>query len=354
VRAVSSSTPDLRDLAREVLTGEEVYLVGGAVRDELLGRELVDLDIVCSDPKKAARLFAKESGGAPFPLSERHGAWRVTFVGGECVDFTPLRGTLAEDLALRDFTVNAIAEPLAGGEVVDPFDGRRDLAERRLRVVSERVFDDDPLRLLRAVRLEQELGLALDRESEELVRSHAGLVSSPAGERILAELEKLAWSGYERLEELGLLAPLDGSLALADRVERALVDTSWLRLVTVFGEHLQRFPISNELDRYSGKLLRAQPPADDSPRQIHRFRRATEPWALDALAFLGAAEYAAAVRLARETEPDEPLLRGDQLGVPPNPLVGELLELIAEERAAGTISTREEALELVRRRLQER
>jgi hypothetical protein len=124
--------------------------------------------------------------------------------------------------------------------------------------------------------------------------------------------------------------------------------------VTVFGEHLQRFPISNELDRYSGKLLRAQPPADDSPRQIHRFRRATEPWALDALAFLGAAEYADAVRLARETEPDEPLLRGDQLGVPPNPLVGELLELIAEERAAGTISTREEALELVRRRLQER
>jgi hypothetical protein len=337
---VSSSTPDLLDLVREVLTGEEVYLVGGAVRDELLGRELADLDIVCSDPKKAARLFAKTSGGAPFPLSERHGAWRVTFVGGECVDFTPLRGTLAEDLALRDFTVNAIADPLAGGEVVDPFDGRRDLAERRLRVVSERVFDDDPLRLLRAVRLEQELGLALDRKSEALVRSHAGLVSAPAGE--------------ERLEELGLLAPLDGSLALAGRVERELVDTSWLRLVTVFGEHLQRFPISNELDRYSGKLLRAQPPADDSPRQIHRFRRATEPWALDALAFLGAAEYADAVRLARETEPDEPLLRGDQLGVPPNPLVGELLELIAEERAAGTISTREEALELVRRRLQER
>jgi tRNA nucleotidyltransferase/poly(A) polymerase len=340
------------DLVREVLAEEDAYLVGGAVRDELLGRELVDLDVVCSNPRQAARAFAKESGGAPFPLSERHGAWRVTFPGGECVDFTPLRGTLAEDLALRDFTVNAIAEPLAGGETVDPFDGRRDLAEHRLGVVSERVFDNDPLRLLRAVRFEEELGLRLDKQSEKLVRSHAELVSAPAGERILAELEKLGWSGYERLEELGLLAPLGGSLALFERVERELVDTSWLRLVIVFGERLHQFPISNELDRYADKLLRAKRPADGSPREIHRFRRATEPWALDAVAFIGAPELADLVRLARETEPDEPLLRGDQLGVPPNPLVGELLDLVAEERAAGTISTREEALELVKRRLE--
>jgi hypothetical protein len=106
------------------------------------------------------------------------------------------------------------------------------------------------------------------------------------------------------------------------------------------------------LNRYLGTLLRAQPPADDSPRQIHRFRHATEPWAIDALAFLGLGKYAEDVRIARETEPDEPLLRGDELGVSPGPLVGELLELIAEERAAGTISTREQALELVRRRLE--
>jgi hypothetical protein len=347
---VSSST---LESVRELLGGERAYLVGGAVRDELLGRELIDLDIVCADPKQAARAFAAKSGGAPFPLSERHGAWRVTFPGGECVDFTPLRGTLAEDLALRDFTVNAIAEPLAGGETVDPYDGRRDLDEGRLRVVSERVFDDDPLRLLRAVRFEQELGLRLDPESEELVRSHAELVSAAAGERILAELDKLGWPGYERLESLGLLAPLGGSLALVDRVDRALVDTSWLRLISVFGGRLRRLPIPGELDRYSSKLLRARPPADDSPREIHRFRRATEPWAIDALAYLGAGEYAEDVRIARETEPDEPLLRGDQLGIPPDPVVGELLDLIAEERAAGTISTREEALELVRRRLEQ-
>jgi hypothetical protein len=340
------------ELVRKVLAGEDAYLVGGAVRDELLGRELVDLDVVCADPRKAARAFAKRSDGSPFALSERHGAWRVTFRSGECVDFTPLRGTLEEDLALRDFTVNAIAEPLAGGEPVDPHDGRRDLAERRLKAVSERVFEDDPLRLLRAVRLEEELGLRLDEATEALVRSHAELVGKPAGERILAELERLGWTGYERLAALGLLAPLGGSLELAGRVDRALADSPRLRLVTVFGEQLRRFPISGELGRYLAALLRSQPPADDSPRRIHRFRRGAEPWALDALAYLGAGEYASAVRLARETEPDEPLLRGNELGLAPGPRVRELLELVAEERASGTISTREEALELVRRRLE--
>jgi hypothetical protein len=336
------------DEVRAVLVGEEAYLVGGAVRDELLGRELVDLDVVCLDSRTAARTFAEKSGGAPFPLSERHGAWRVTFPGGECVDFTPLRGTLAEDLALRDFTVNAIAEPLAGGDVVDPFDGRRDLAERRLKVVSESVFDDDPLRLLRAVRFEEELGLRLDRECEELVRSRAARVTEPAGERILAELEKLEWAGYDRLEELGLLGPLGGSLALLSRVDRSVADSFQLRLVTVFGKSLRRLPISGELDRYLGKLLGAKPPADDSPRQIHRFRHASEPWAIDALAYLGVGRLAEDVRIARETEPDEPLLRGDELAVPPGPAIGRLLDLIAEERAAGTIATREDALALVR------
>jgi hypothetical protein len=106
------------------------------------------------------------------------------------------------------------------------------------------------------------------------------------------------------------------------------------------------------LRRYAHTMLRAEPPADDSPRAVHRFRRATEPWALDALAFVGAWELADAVRSARDAEPDEPLLNGDEvlaLGVAPGPEVGRLLALVAEEHAVGAISTRDEALELVRR-----
>jgi hypothetical protein len=179
------------------------------------------------------------------------------------------------------------------------------------------------------------------------VREHADLVTQSARERSLAELVRLSVEGYRRADELGLLAPLEGSSAGLDRP--ALVDRPAFRLVAVFGDALRCFPVSNETKRYAQKLLHAERPADGSSRSIHRFRRATEPWADDALVFVGAPELEDAVRTARENEPAEPLLRGDELGVSPGPEIGRLLELIAEERAAGTISTRDEALELVRR-----
>jgi poly(A) polymerase/tRNA nucleotidyltransferase (CCA-adding enzyme) len=94
--------------------------------------------------------------------------------------------------------------------------------------------------------------------------------------------------------------------------------------------------------------VRAERP-DDDPRSIHRFRRATEPWALEALAFLGASELASAIEQARSSEPAEPLLRGDELELPPGPEIGRLLAQIEEERAAGTIATKEEALDYARR-----
>ncbi len=332
------------ELAREVLEGREAWVVGGAVRDELLGRDLVDLDIALRDPKRAARGYARRSGGAPFPLSERHGAWRVALEDGRTVDFTPLPGSVEDDLATRDFTINAIARPLAGGDAVDPFEGREDLEAKRLRAVRASVFEDDPLRLLRAVRLEDELGFRLDEETEALVRGHAGLVTRPAGERIVAELRRLSSGGYRRVDDLGLLEPLGGSIT--DRLDR--VDSPEYRLVAVFGDGLRRLPVSNELRRYAGALLRAERPEED-PRSIHRFRRATEPWALDALGYLGAEELSGAVGEARSNEPAEPLLRGDELGLPPGPEIGRLLAEIEEERAAGTIATKEEALDYARR-----
>jgi hypothetical protein len=328
--------------AREVLAGEEAWVVGGAVRDELLGRPVLDLDIACREPQAAAKAFWR---GA-FPLSERHGAWRA-IDGERTVDFTPLRGSIEEDLATRDFTINAIAQPLAGGSLVDPFEGEADLEQRTLRAVSPSVFEDDPLRLLRAVRLEDELGFRLAAETEELVRAHAELVGRPAGERILAELVRLSDAGYERLEELGLLAMLGGTTTAL----RGLGDTTpELRLVAVFGENLTRFPISNELRRFSRALREAEAPVELSPRSVYRFRRATEPWALEAARFAGGgAELTNAIEEARRNDPPGPLLRGDELGIDAGPEIGRLLELVEEERAAGTISTREEALELVRR-----
>jgi predicted DNA-binding protein len=340
----------MRDVVREVMAGEEAWIVGGAVRDEVLGRPVVDLDVACAEPERAARAFARRAGGAPFPLSERHGAWRVAFPDGRTVDFTPLPHGIEADLTTRDFTINAIAIPVVGGDYVDPSGGLVDLETRTLRAVHEEVFGDDPLRLLRAVRLEDELGFRLAPLTERLVREQAARVREPAGERILGEVERLSARGFERLDELGLLRPLGGSLEQRERLE--LVDSPEYRLVCVFGPELERLPISGRLRRYGRTLRRATRPVDGSRRAIHRFRREAEPWALDALAYVGAPELSEAVLAAREADPDEVLVRGDELGLPPGPEIGRLLALIAEERAVGTISTREDALELARRERQ--
>ncbi len=337
----------MRELAREVLAGQEAWVVGGAVRDELLRRPLVDLDIACREPGVAARAYARLSGGACFPLSERHGAWRVALEDGRTVDFTPLPAAIADDLRTRDFTVNAIAVPVAGGEPVDPFGGLADLRERILRAVRPEVFELDPLRLLRAVRLEDELGFRIEPGTERLVREQAALVTRPAAERVLGELLRLSVHGWSRLAELGLLGRLGGTLERADRA--AAIDAPEFRLVAYLGDSVRLLPISNELRRYAIRLLRSTPPQDDSPRFVHRFRREAEPWAIEALAFHGRSDLAPAVEEARAADPAAPLVRGDELGLAAGPEIGRLLSRIAEERAAGTIATREEALELARR-----
>jgi tRNA nucleotidyltransferase/poly(A) polymerase len=271
----------------------------------------------------------------------------VALDGGRTVDFTPLRGSIEDDLATRDFTINAIARPLRGGGHVDPFGGRDDLEAKLVRAVDAGVFERDPLRLLRAVRFEDELGLTVERRTERLICEQAKLVTRPAGERVLDVLLRLSVDGWRRLDDLGLLEPLGGSLDLAPRADA--VDSAKYRLVVFLQDSLGLLPVSRDLRRYAVALLRSSPPAGSSPRDIHRFRRRTEPWAVDALAFHERSDLTDALVKARAADPAEPLLRGNELGLAPGPRIGELLELIAEERAAGTISTREEALELARR-----
>ena len=335
----------LRNALREAVGTREAYYVGGCLRDLALGRDVFDIDIASDEAEEIARVFHGQSGEAMFELSTRYGAWRVVLASGVSVDFVALRGSIEEDLALRDFTANAVARNVHTDTYLDPSGGLDDLRGGILRAVSRQVFDDDPLRLLRAVRLEDELPLALESETESLVRQHAPAVTAPAGERILAELARLTPAGFIRLEELGLLAALGGTTERLGHLGAA--PSPELLLIATLGTRLTELPIPRELARMTRTLVSAQPPGADDPRSIHRFRRATEPWALEALYYLGATTSVPAVLAARETDPDAPLLRGDELGLPPGPEVGQLLELIAEERAAGSISTRDEALALV-------
>src|SRR2546423_3782778 len=282
IRPAPGGWSSIRELVEELFAGEEAWIVGGAVRDAALERPIVDVDVARAGPRRAARRYARASGGAPFPLAGRDGAWRVALADGRTVDFTPLSGAIEDDLATRDFSINAIAERAGSGESVDPFDGYGDLAARRLRAIGESVFRDDPLRLLRGPRLEDELpfDFRLVPETEQLIRRDSGLVADPSKERILAELQRLSADGFRRLEELGLLESLGGSLT---RIERAgVAGYPDYDLVVVFGENLLKLPISNETRRFAPPPLRVEPPPDDSPPAIPCLRRPTQPCALEA------------------------------------------------------------------------
>jgi len=182
------------DAARDVFAGEEAWIVGGAVRDHLLGRETVDLDLaVPEDPKRAARAVADQTGGAAFRLSGAFGAWRVVGPEGAWhVDLVTLRdGDIRADLAARDFTINAMAEPLAGGELLDPHGGRADLEARRLRMVSAGALASDPLRALRAIRIAVLLELTIEPATAAAIGKEAPGLAGVAHERVFGELKQV-------------------------------------------------------------------------------------------------------------------------------------------------------------------
>jgi poly(A) polymerase len=208
--------------ARQALGGGGgVWVVGGAVRDAVLGKEISDLDLaVAGDPGAAAKAIAGELGEHAFELSAEFGTWRVVSADhGWQVDATVLRGEGIEaDLAGRDFTVGAVAVPLGGGEPVDPFGGLADLERGVLRAVGAGSFEGDPLRLLRAARLAAELGLEVDAGTVALARAAAPRAAEPAGERQLAELRQLL-GGRDPLRGLALLDELALTAVVLPEVE---------------------------------------------------------------------------------------------------------------------------------------
>ena len=209
-------------------TADSVWVVGGAVRDAILGRAITDVDLVTSrEPRAIARAVAAAAGGPAFPLSEEFGAWRVIASAGFVCDVAPLQGdSIADDLARRDFSANAMAVPLDGGEVLDPHGGRADLEAGILRVLGEQSYRDDALRPLRLARIATELSLEPDAETERLTRTHAGRVPETSPERIWAELRRLVTAGrvlhgLELADRLGLTTAVLPELGRLRGVEQS-------------------------------------------------------------------------------------------------------------------------------------
>lgn len=204
----------------------DAWLVGGALRDRLLGRATADYDVaVAGDPASLARGVARRTGGHAFLLSEGFRSWRVVVRQRDWqVDVLPVVGGAIEtDLAARDFTVDALALPLrelartkldAVGPIgriaglLDPYGGLSDLRARRLRMVSPQAFERDPVRILRLARLACELAFAVGSETREAARRNAARLEAVAAERVFGELKRILCSdrplqGLDEMDALG-------------------------------------------------------------------------------------------------------------------------------------------------------
>jgi tRNA nucleotidyltransferase/poly(A) polymerase len=214
--------PSLADSVIAFIREQErpAWLVGGFVRDRLLGRDNHDLDLIVPEGGiRLARAVAAAFRGVSFVLDDVRDVGRaiVSDPTGESLDVDVARlrvPNLLDDLALRDFTVNAIALDIDTTAVepvlFDPFDGRADLSRRLLRTVTEGAFLDDPLRMLRGVRMVAELGFRIEDATYNLIRRDAPRIQSVSGERVRDELMRIlkapgAWQHLRLLAALGLL-----------------------------------------------------------------------------------------------------------------------------------------------------
>lgn len=172
-----------------------ICLVGGAVRDALLGRPAHDLDLVLPDQAiETARQVADQMGAVFFPLKEEFDTARVIVYQENgtrlIIDFVGRRGAdLTEDLQARDFTINAIAAPIEDPQqLLDPLGGAIDLMNKKLRACSETSLEEDPIRILRAIRLAAGFNLKIDPGTKSLMRDAVGSLPTTTPERQRDEL----------------------------------------------------------------------------------------------------------------------------------------------------------------------
>ena len=258
-------------------SGVPAYLVGGAVRDAMMGRSARDVDVdvaIAASPHALASELAAALGGKFVSLdAERDIARVITSADGESawLDLSAFADGIESDLAMRDFTVNAMAVELSSAlngdwrRVRDPFGGARDLREGVIRAPRDSVFESDPIRLLRAVRLCAETGLAIDESTQALIRRDAALLSRSSPERVREELLRTlaaprAGRWIRMADALGLLAVVFPELDEARGVEQPKE-----HYYDVFGHLLAAVDFADEIirDDYTSPLAARETPRFD-------------------------------------------------------------------------------------------
>lgn len=171
----------------------EGYLVGGSVRDAIMGKDFVDRDIAISNAETFAKKLAAKFNATFIELDPEYKIYRLVLEDKiNYLDISEIQGNnILEDLTRRDFAMNAIAINLANGEIIDPYNGQEDIKNKIIRHIKDSNFEEDPLRLLRAFRFASTTGFELSKDTKLCIDKFKHLLFKPAKERINYELMKL-------------------------------------------------------------------------------------------------------------------------------------------------------------------
>jgi len=375
-----------------------IYLVGGVVRDVLLGRANSDLDLVVEgDATELAESLARGVGGR-LVVHRRFGTAKVR-TENLTIDLAMARaetyarpgalpavrpGSIQDDLARRDFSMNAMAlrlDPTDFGKLVDPFDGQKDLESKLIRVLHDRSFIDDATRMLRAVRYEQRFGFRLEASTESLLRQNVSMLRMISGDRMRHELdlilhEERPEKALRRAGDLGLLVEIHPALRgngwLQKMFEKAREMTSGLPPALCYALMTHSFSLPDCEDfvarlRMPGAVsrvildaarLRERMPSLDSPNlppsAVCGLLQEYSPTSILVCAIASDSAlvqerlhlYLNRWRHVRTTLDGNALLK---LGVPSGPRLGEMLKALQEAKVDGKIRSKEDEIELVQR-----
>jgi tRNA nucleotidyltransferase (CCA-adding enzyme) len=369
--------------------GQRVYLVGGVVRDLLLGYPNFDLDLVVEgDAVKLAQQVA-ENSQAKLLAHHRFGTAKLRYDNftldlatarketydspGALPTVTP--GTLKDDLIRRDFSINAMAVSLASndyGELVDPYQGKSDLEHHLIRILHPKSFSDDATRILRGVRYEQRFGFEFEAQTARLLKRDIPMLDTISGDRIRHELElifkeKQPELAIKRLGELGVLpriSPfLKGDGWIAEKFDRArhlkkpvqLPSLYFCLLIYSLSERgieqfLARLNISAKLSRAMRDTLRLKtslPPLDRpslKPSEIYYLLREYEPLAIQVNAIASEPSMAhryfelflTKLRYVSTSLDGEELKK---LGISAGPEMGQILQRLHKAKLNGEVRT---------------
>ncbi len=377
--------------------GLRLYLVGGVVRDLLLGKTSLDLDLVVEgEAPKLAGLLAQKKGGEII-VHRRFGTAKFRH-NDLSIDFATARtetyahpgalpsvrpGSITDDLSRRDFTINAMAvclEPDNFGKLVDPFRGQEDIEHKLIRILHERSFIDDATRMLRAIRYEQRFDFQLESTTEQLLRRDLAMLNTISGDRMRHELELILKEEHpekpiRRAAELGVLREIYPSLKgngwLKEKFQQARAKTYPIPLsvyFTLLVYHLSpeeaedfiarlRIPGRTAQVIHSALRLKANLPIlatpELSPSSIYRLLQDYSPSSILANAIASDSIlnqqrlnlYLDKLRYVKTSLNGEAL---QQMGLSPGPQLGEILRVLHEARLDQKVKTRKEEIKLVR------